>query len=53
MDTVFVYGTLKQGYGNNRLLEFAEYYADATTKDRYMFFTLGAFPAVIKSGLYL
>ena len=50
METVFVYGTLKEGFGNHRILAYSEYYADATTTERYNFFTLGYFPAVVKTG---
>ena len=50
METVFVYGTLKYGFGNHRLLRYSEYLGDATTSDRYNFFTLGYFPAVSKTG---
>lgn len=49
METVFVYGTLKEGFGNHRILKYSEYWADAVTVDRYNFFTLGPFPAVVKT----
>ena len=50
METVFVYGTLKHGHGNHRLLKYSEYFCDATTAERYNFFTLGYYPAVAKTG---
>jgi gamma-glutamylaminecyclotransferase len=50
METVFVYGTLKHGFGNHRILKYSEYFCDATTTERYNFFTLGYFPAVSKTG---
>ena len=35
-DLVFVYGTLKQGYGNNALLATSEYLGERTTKEEYV-----------------
>lgn len=32
---VFVYGTLKRGYGNNRLLIGSNFVTEATTKEKY------------------
>lgn len=33
---VFVYGTLKKGYGNNQLLRNSVYLGDRTTKDQFV-----------------
>ena len=43
---VFVYGTLKKGFGNHRLLAKAKFIAPAFIMDGKML-NLGAFPAVI------
>lgn len=45
---VFVYGTLKQGHHNHRLLEDSTYMGKHTIKDGYLMYNLGAYPAVIK-----
>lgn len=48
---VFVYGSLKQGFHNNRVLGNAEFCGSTKTDyARYSMLDLGAFPAVIKSG---
>jgi gamma-glutamylcyclotransferase (GGCT)/AIG2-like uncharacterized protein YtfP len=49
---IFVYGTLKQGFGNHRLLANQEYIGRATTPDRYTMLSLGAFPGVVDAGSY-
>lgn len=43
---VFVYGTLKQGYGNNRLLQNADFIGDAVTVEKYRMLH-GGFPIVL------
>lgn len=49
---VFVYGSLKKGYGNNRLLEFATLIgSDETTSEDYELRCWGAYPAVYKGGV--
>lgn len=49
---VFVYGSLKQGFGNNLLLSDAEYVGEYCTSDEdYAMISLGAFPAVIPNGM--
>jgi gamma-glutamylcyclotransferase (GGCT)/AIG2-like uncharacterized protein YtfP len=43
---VFVYGTLKKGYGNNYLLDDATFISQAETVDNYALFDMGAYPAI-------
>jgi len=51
MHTVFVYGSLKKGYGNHHLLEDAEYVGNAeTVSSNYTMYSLGAFPGVTEGG---
>lgn len=45
---VFVYGTLKKGYYNNRLLDGQEFVSEATTKPKYRLYNLGSFPGLIE-----
>lgn len=47
---VFVYGTLKKGYGNSYLLESSTYLGKHTTEEEYTMYSLGAFPAIMHSG---
>lgn len=50
---LFVYGTLKRGFGNNRLLADSLFLGEAITKPTYRLFDCGGFPALskdIKSG---
>lgn len=46
---LFVYGTLKQGYGNNRLLSDAEFLGKDVVQVPYYLVDLGPFPAAIPS----
>ncbi len=48
---VFVYGTLKKGYGNHRLLTTSKFVSKATTADKYLFQDNGSFPYVIDNSL--
>ena len=49
--TVFVYGSLKKGFGNHHLLEDAEYVGKAeTVSSNYTMYNLGAFPGVKEGG---
>lgn len=47
---IFVYGTLKRGYGNNRLLDGAKFISEAHTPAEYTMVSLGGFPGVIRGG---
>lgn len=38
---VFVYGTLKRGHGNHRLLESSEFFGDATTEKPHALYVSG------------
>lgn len=49
MIKVFVYGSLRKGYGNHdRLMKKAQFLREAETKPEYTLVSLGAFPAMIK-----
>ena len=43
---VAVYGTLKKGGHNHRLLNESKYLGKDTTEAKYNFYSLGGFPAV-------
>lgn len=45
----FVYGTLKKGHGNHRLLRSAEFLGRAYVEGPWKMTNLGAFPAVVSS----
>ena len=47
---VFVYGTLKKGHGNHRLLEKAKFLGKHITKAKYTLLDLGPYPAVLNAG---
>ena len=47
---VFVYGTLKQGYGNHCLLEDSTFLGKCTTEPEFTLHSLYAFPAVLPFG---
>jgi len=49
----FVYGTLKRGYGNNRILQqspTAKFIEEGVTKPEYNLYHLGGFPGVTENG---
>lgn len=51
-DLVFVYGTLKAGFGNHRCLEGSNFIGEGVTKaNGYELHSLGHFPAMSKTGL--
>lgn len=47
---VFVYGTLKQGHGNHRLLRGSKYLGRSMIEGRYKMLSLGGFPGLVQSG---
>ncbi len=47
---VFVYGTLKAGHGNHRLLETSKFLGEATTLPRYRLYDCGHFPCLVDAG---
>lgn len=47
---VAVYGSLRQGFGNHRLLEYAEYIGGGKTVDKFQMYSLGGFPAIVEGG---
>jgi gamma-glutamylaminecyclotransferase len=49
MTTVFVYGTLKHGYSNHRLLESAKFLGNAITKQPHVLLDAG-FPVCVIAG---
>ena len=50
MHRVFVYGSLKRGFHNNRLLEESRFLGERiTSNETWTMYSLGAFPGVIKS----
>ena len=47
---VFVYGSLKFGYGNDHILDDSKFVGEFVTDDDYTMYDLGAFPAILKDG---
>lgn len=45
-----VYGTLKRGHGNNRLLRNAKFLGETKTKPEFTMFSCGGFPTLNKNG---
>ena len=48
MDFLFVYGTLKSGFGNNTLLKNGFFVSQAKTYPRFRLYECGSFPALVK-----
>lgn len=44
---VFVYGTLKQGHGNHRLLAQSKFLGRCVVKDKHRLVSLGGFPGLV------
>jgi len=51
MNTVFVYGTLKQGHGNHFLLNDSEFIGNVVTEDNYLMLEQGL-PFLIKDSVH-
>ena len=47
---IFVYGSLKKGYGNSNLLKTSEFLGTYMTTNRYGMVSFGSFPALIHYG---
>lgn len=47
MEYLFVYGTLKKGFGNHDLLESANFIGEGFTESKYKMLSLGGFPGVV------
>lgn len=46
---IFVYGTLKRGWGNNAIIHDQEFLGKAKTlNDHFQMYTLGGFPGVVR-----
>ena len=50
---VFVYGTLKKGFGNHYLLSNSKLLGDSYTKQAYDLYNLGYYPAMTDNGNYI
>ena len=53
LEYYFVYGTLKRGYGNNRILQMsstAQFVEEGITSPDFNLFNLGSFPGVTEHG---
>jgi gamma-glutamylcyclotransferase (GGCT)/AIG2-like uncharacterized protein YtfP len=46
-DHLFVYGTLKRGQRNHRLIADQRFLGEATTEPRYRVFDLGPYPGLV------
>ena len=52
MNFVFVYGSLKNGFHNHKVMKDSQFIGIATTKEKYDMFSYSSFPAVIPNGDY-
>ena len=50
MTRIFVYGSLRVGFGNHRLLDNSAYVGQARTEPRFTMLHLGGFPGVVADG---
>ena len=50
MHRIFVYGSLRAGFGNHRLLKDSRYIGEAVTAPQYTMLHLGGFPGVVADG---
>lgn|SRR5574343_1090304 len=49
---VFVYGSLKSGFHNHRLLKDSKFVGHAVTKEKYTMYSYGSFPSVTEEPEY-
>lgn len=49
---IFVYGSLKKGFGNNRFLATSEYVGETQTPPNYNMVSFGVFPGVCSDGTF-
>ena len=47
---VFVYGSLRKGFGLSPVLSSSDYVDTVQTKPKYTMYSLGAFPCIVKGG---
>jgi gamma-glutamylcyclotransferase (GGCT)/AIG2-like uncharacterized protein YtfP len=47
---VFVYGSLRKGFGLSPVLSSSDYVDTVKTKPKYTMYSLGAFPCIVKGG---
>ena len=50
LELVAVYGSLKQGYGNHRLLDDSIFKGEEETKPEYTMYSMGGFPCITEGG---
>ena len=50
MKRIMVYGSLKRGFGNHRLLETSKFMGNATTEPSFVMISLGGFPGIVRGG---
>lgn len=54
MHRVFVYGSLKKGFSNHRVIHGAKFLGDDTTlEDAWFMFSMGGFPGVVSGNGYI